>query len=128
MLCGPAARGRTIVRMPAVRSPRLERLLGGRIDESLTYDQVRGLIPNVAESSDLDFKRDTYGNTDSNRKELCTPLKVTTTSHYESVAARWSAWFWSSPSCVCGPPVSSVVRWLAARCSAALIAHRTTCP
>jgi hypothetical protein len=49
--------------MPAVRSPRLERLLGGRIDESLTYDQVRGLIPNVAESSDLDFKRDTYGNT-----------------------------------------------------------------
>ncbi|MDG4796898.1 ATP-binding protein [Micromonospora sp. WMMD1082] len=57
--------------MPTLRNCRLEQLLGGPIDESLTYKQVTGLIPGTAEGPDLDFKRDTYGSRDKDRKALC---------------------------------------------------------
>ncbi|MDG4795213.1 ATP-binding protein [Micromonospora sp. WMMD1082] len=57
--------------MPSVRNRRLEQLLGGPIDESLTYGQVTGLIPATAEGPDLDIKRDTYGGRDRDRKALC---------------------------------------------------------
>ncbi|WP_432954146.1 AlbA family DNA-binding domain-containing protein [Micromonospora haikouensis] len=57
--------------MPTLRNRRLEQLLGGPIDESLTYTQVAGLIPGTAEGPDLDFKRDTYGSRDKDRKALC---------------------------------------------------------
>ncbi|TDB79610.1 helix-turn-helix domain-containing protein [Micromonospora sp. KC721] len=57
--------------MPTLRNRRLEQLLGGPIDESLTYTQVTGLIPGTAEGPDLDFKRDTYGSRDRDRKALC---------------------------------------------------------
>lgn len=57
--------------MPTLRNRRLEQLLGGLIDESLTYSQVKGLIPATAEGPDLDFKRDTYGSSNSDRKKLC---------------------------------------------------------
>ncbi len=57
--------------MPTLRNRRLEQLLGGLIDESLTYKQVTGLIPGTVEGPDLDFKRDTYSSKDSHRKALC---------------------------------------------------------
>ncbi|SCL70375.1 MULTISPECIES: helix-turn-helix domain-containing protein [Micromonospora] len=57
--------------MPTLRNRRLEQLLGGPIDETLTYKQVKGLIPDTTEGPDLDFKRDTYGSRDKDRKELC---------------------------------------------------------
>ncbi|WFE52992.1 ATP-binding protein [Micromonospora sp. WMMD1155] len=57
--------------MPTLRNRRLEQLLGGPIDGTLTYQQVKGLIPAAAESPDLDFKRDTYSSRDKDRKELC---------------------------------------------------------
>ncbi|PMR58833.1 hypothetical protein C1A38_22700 [Verrucosispora sp. ts21] len=57
--------------MPSLRNRRLEQLLGGPVDESLTYTQVTGLIPATAEGPDLDFKRDTYGSRDKDRKALC---------------------------------------------------------
>ncbi|MEV4819301.1 AlbA family DNA-binding domain-containing protein [Micromonospora tulbaghiae] len=57
--------------MPPLRNRRLEQLLGGPIDETLTYAQVKGLIPNTTEGPDLDFKRDTYGRNDPERKKLC---------------------------------------------------------
>ncbi|MBL6275342.1 ATP-binding protein [Micromonospora fiedleri] len=57
--------------MPTLRNRRLEQLLGGPIDESLTYSQVKGLIPATTEGPDLDFKRDTYGGSSSERKKLC---------------------------------------------------------
>ncbi|RQX13359.1 hypothetical protein DDE19_25805 [Micromonospora ureilytica] len=57
--------------MPTLRNRRLEQLLGGPIDETLTYQQVKGLIPDTTEGPDLDFKRDTYGGRDKDRKELC---------------------------------------------------------
>ncbi|GLI03808.1 AlbA family DNA-binding domain-containing protein [Phytohabitans aurantiacus] len=46
--------------MPTLRSRRLENLFGGPIDRTLTFEQVKGLIPNAGEGPDLDFKRDTY--------------------------------------------------------------------
>lgn len=57
--------------MPTLRNRRLEQLLGGPIDETLTYKQVKGLIPDTTEGPDLDFKRDTYGSRDKDRKALC---------------------------------------------------------
>ncbi|BCJ61552.1 AlbA family DNA-binding domain-containing protein [Micromonospora endophytica] len=57
--------------MPTLRNRRLEQILGGPVDESLTYSQVKGLIPATTEGPDLDFKRDTYGSSDSERKKLC---------------------------------------------------------
>jgi hypothetical protein len=60
--------------MPALRNRRLEQLLGGPIDDTLTYTQVKGLIPSTTEGPDLDFKRDTYGNSDSSKKELCSDV------------------------------------------------------
>lgn len=57
--------------MSALRSRRLEQLLGGPIDVTLSYEQVKGLIPNIAEGPDLDFKRDTYSSSDKDRKSLC---------------------------------------------------------
>ncbi|MGI5151328.1 AlbA family DNA-binding domain-containing protein [Plantactinospora sp. CA-294935] len=55
--------------MPTLRNRRLEQLLGGAIDETLTYAQVKGLIPDTTEGPDLDFKRDTYSG-DRGRKAL----------------------------------------------------------
>ena len=46
--------------MPTLRSRRLETLFGGPIDDTLTFEQVMGLIPNAGESPDLDFKQETY--------------------------------------------------------------------
>ena len=40
--------------MPTLRSRRLESLFGGPIDETLTFKQVMGLIPNAGESPDLE--------------------------------------------------------------------------
>ncbi|NES14605.1 MULTISPECIES: helix-turn-helix domain-containing protein [Micromonospora] len=57
--------------MPTLRNRRLEQLLGGPIDETLTYAQVKGLIPDTTEGPDLDFKRDTYTSSDRDRKALC---------------------------------------------------------
>ncbi|MFG1660667.1 helix-turn-helix domain-containing protein [Micromonospora chersina] len=57
--------------MPTLRNRRLEQLLGGPIDETLTYKQVKGLIPDTTEGPALDFKRDTYGRSDPERKKLC---------------------------------------------------------
>jgi Schlafen, AlbA_2 len=57
--------------MPTLRSRKLESLLGGPIDHSLTFDQVGGLIPNAVEGPDLDFKQNTYGNKLDDKKELC---------------------------------------------------------
>jgi hypothetical protein len=65
----------TIVRMPTMRSPKLERLLGGPIDDTLSFDQVMRLIPNAVEGSDLEFKGKTYPTSgaggDQGKKELC---------------------------------------------------------
>jgi Putative DNA-binding domain len=60
--------------MPILKAARLEGLFGGPIDDSLTYAQVKGLIPNVGEAPDLDFKRDLYASTDSGRKSLCSDI------------------------------------------------------
>ncbi|MFF0721859.1 helix-turn-helix domain-containing protein [Micromonospora sp. NPDC003816] len=57
--------------MATLRNRRLEQLLGGPIDETLTYNQVKGLIPATTEGPDLDFKRETYGGSNSERKKLC---------------------------------------------------------
>ena len=61
--------------MPTLRSRRLETLFGGPIDETLTFEQVKGLIPNAGESPDLDFKQETYitsGNSGQRgTKDLC---------------------------------------------------------
>ncbi|MEU5931143.1 ATP-binding protein [Micromonospora sp. NPDC047187] len=57
--------------MPLLRNRRLEQLLGGPIDETLTYQQVKGLIPDTTEGPDLDFKRDTYSGSDRDRKAVC---------------------------------------------------------
>ncbi|MFI7578422.1 helix-turn-helix domain-containing protein [Micromonospora sp. NPDC049497] len=57
--------------MPLLRNRRLEQLLGGPIDETLTYAQVKGLSPDTTEGPDLDFKRDTYTGSDRDRKALC---------------------------------------------------------
>jgi hypothetical protein len=46
--------------MPPLRSRRLETLFGGPIDETLTFGQVAGLVPNAGEGPDLDFKQETY--------------------------------------------------------------------
>lgn len=72
--CVPAGACSTIDRMPTLRNRRLEQLLGGAIDETLTYAQVKGLIPHTAEGPDLDFKRDTYTSSDRDRKALCTDV------------------------------------------------------
>jgi hypothetical protein len=63
--------GGTIDSMSALRNQRLEQLLGGRIDSSLTYAQVSGLIGHAIEAPDLDFKRDLYGGADRDRKAMC---------------------------------------------------------
>ena len=61
--------------MPTLRSPKLERLLGGPIDDTLSFGQVMGLIPNAVEGSDLEFKGKTYPTSgaggDKGKKELC---------------------------------------------------------
>lgn len=46
--------------MPTLRSHRLETLFGGPINETLTFGQIMGLIPNAGEGPDLDFKEQTY--------------------------------------------------------------------
>ena len=56
--------------MPALRNRRLEQLLGGLIDEKLTYQQVTNFIPDVAEAPDLDYKRDQYTSSDKDKKSL----------------------------------------------------------
>lgn len=57
--------------MQTLRNRRLESLFGGLINDTLTFDQVNGLIPNAGENPDLDFKRDTYPSSDKGRKDLC---------------------------------------------------------
>src|SRR4051812_25939772 len=59
-LCNPGCPSTIIVTMPTLRSRRLETLFGGPIDESLTFEQVTGLIPSAGEGPDLDFKQETY--------------------------------------------------------------------
>lgn len=53
------------------RLGRLERLLGGRLDE-LNYRSIADLVdtPEAAESEDLDYKRDHYRKDDCGREEL----------------------------------------------------------
>ncbi|MCP2326968.1 hypothetical protein HDA40_005475 [Hamadaea flava] len=60
--------------MPALRNARLEQLLGGQINDNLTYGQIKALIPNVGEAPDLDFKRDLYDTKDSGRKSMCSDV------------------------------------------------------
>jgi hypothetical protein len=48
------------LRVATLRNRRLETLLGSTIDQDLTYEQVNGLIPAVAEGVDLDFKGEIY--------------------------------------------------------------------
>jgi hypothetical protein len=56
--------------MVALRSRRLERLFGARLDD-LGYAQVADLVTNtVAEAYDLDFKATLYGKSDKERRDL----------------------------------------------------------
>jgi Putative DNA-binding domain len=57
--------------MVALRSRRLERLFGARLDDDLGYAQVADLVTNtVAEAYDLDFKATLYGKSDKERRDL----------------------------------------------------------
>jgi hypothetical protein len=57
--------------MILLRSRRLEAVLGAPVD-GLTQDHIAGLVRNqVAESFDLDFKSELYGNSDRDRRDLC---------------------------------------------------------
>src|SRR5512132_3852690 len=56
--------------MVALRSRRLERLFGTRL-ERLAHAQVADLVTNaVAEAYDLDFKATLYGKSDKERRDL----------------------------------------------------------
>jgi hypothetical protein len=56
--------------MVAFRSHRLERLLGGRIDE-VDHAAIAALVAaEVPEAVDLDFKRDLYGGSDADKRAL----------------------------------------------------------
>ncbi|MFY1651120.1 helix-turn-helix domain-containing protein [Solwaraspora sp. WMMB762] len=56
--------------MVALRSRRLERLLGGRLEE-VTHAQVASLVGSlVTESYDLDFKGELYGRSDKDKRDL----------------------------------------------------------
>jgi hypothetical protein len=56
--------------MVALRSRRLERLFGARL-EQVTHAQVADFVTNaVAESYDLDFKGELYGRSDKERRDL----------------------------------------------------------
>lgn len=56
--------------MVALRSRRLETLLGSRIDD-VTHAQVSGLVTNqVVEAFDLDYKSRLYGRADADKRDL----------------------------------------------------------
>ncbi|WP_273652984.1 helix-turn-helix domain-containing protein [Cellulomonas fimi] len=56
--------------MAHLRSARLREVLGAEVDD-LAYDDIVGLVAsNVAESFDLDFKRDSYVSSDGGKKAL----------------------------------------------------------
>src|SRR5690348_6346497 len=56
--------------MVALRSRRLETILGTPLDD-LQYHHLEGLVTNhVPEAFDLDFKRELYGNTDKDKLAL----------------------------------------------------------
>lgn len=58
----------------ALRSRRLETLLGAQLD-AVTYQQVSAIVTNqVPEAFDLDFKQALYGNADRDRRELATDV------------------------------------------------------
>lgn len=60
--------------MVALRSRRLEIILGAPLD-ALQYHHLESLVTNqVSEEFDLDFKRTLYGNADSGRKALATDV------------------------------------------------------
>jgi hypothetical protein len=60
--------------MVALRSRRLQTVLGASLDE-LRYEHLEALVTNhVPEEFDLDFKRELYGNTDGDRKALATDV------------------------------------------------------
>ncbi len=60
--------------MVALRSRRLEAVLGTALD-ALTYEHLEALVTNrVAEAFDLDFKATLYGNSDSDRRNLATDV------------------------------------------------------
>jgi hypothetical protein len=60
--------------MVALRSRRLEALLGTPLDD-LRYEHVEALMTNhVSEAFDLDFKATLYGNSDRDRKDLATDV------------------------------------------------------
>ncbi len=60
--------------MVALRSARLEALLGSRL-EQVQYSQLMTLIDNqVGEAFDLEFKRELYGNSDRERRDAATDV------------------------------------------------------
>lgn len=59
--------------MTAFRSPRLEQIFGAPLD-AVTYEQVLSLIPEIAESDDLEFKQTLYADSDSGRKDCATDI------------------------------------------------------
>lgn len=61
--------------MPVLRSRRLERLLDAPIDGELSYERIQALVVGGArEDFDLDFKRDMYKRSDSDRRALCSDV------------------------------------------------------
>jgi hypothetical protein len=60
--------------MVALRSRRLETLLGAPLDD-LQYEHLEGLVTNhVSEAFDLDFKETLYGNADKDKRDLATDV------------------------------------------------------
>jgi hypothetical protein len=60
--------------MVALRSRRLQTLLGASLDE-LRYEHLEALVANhVPEAFDLDFKRELYGNADKDKRDLATDV------------------------------------------------------
>ena len=60
--------------MVALRSRRLETVLGARLDD-LQYQHLETLVTNqVSEAFDLDFKATLYGNADRDRYNLATDV------------------------------------------------------
>ena len=66
--CLRSSGGRWVV---AARLVRLEQVLGGRVDE-LSWAVLEDMVEQGApEALDLDFKQEHYGNSDSDKRELC---------------------------------------------------------
>jgi hypothetical protein len=64
--------------MPDPKAPgwtlRLTDLLGARVDEITEEHLARLVAGGVREDGDLDFKRDRYGNSDSDKRELAADI------------------------------------------------------